>query len=109
MKTIRALRLERGWTQSDLAIAVAVQPQTVYLWESGRRQPQVSQMRKLGVVFAICSDEIVLSSAQISFHLAAKEPPDRRDSEFVTGHARSGRTRICASNAVESRHHTAVR
>jgi DNA-binding XRE family transcriptional regulator len=60
VKTIRALRQERGWTQFELALAVGVQPQTIYLWESGRRQPQVSQMRKLGQVFGLCSDEIEL-------------------------------------------------
>jgi DNA-binding XRE family transcriptional regulator len=60
MKTIRQLRQERGWTQFELALAVGVQPQTVYLWESRRRQPQVSQMRRLGEVFELCSDEIIL-------------------------------------------------
>jgi DNA-binding XRE family transcriptional regulator len=60
MKTIRALRQARGWTQFELALAVGVQPQTVYLWESGRRLPQVVQMRKLGEVFELCSDEIEL-------------------------------------------------
>lgn len=60
MKTIRELRLERGWTQFELALAVGVRPQTVYLWESGRRVPQVLQMRRLGQVFGRCSDEIAL-------------------------------------------------
>ena len=60
MKTIRALRQERGWAQFELALAVGVQPQTIYLWESGRRLPQVLQMRKLGEVFELCSDEIDL-------------------------------------------------
>ena len=59
--TIDELRRERGWTQFELALAVGVQPQTVYLWESGRRQPKVSQMRKLGKVFGMCSDEIDLT------------------------------------------------
>src|SRR5687767_15995546 len=45
MKTIRALRREQGWTQFELALRVGVQPQAVYLWESGRRMPQVPQMR----------------------------------------------------------------
>ena len=58
MKTIRELRRELGWTQFQLALAVGVQPQTVYLWESGRRIPQVPKRRKLGAVFGICSDEI---------------------------------------------------
>jgi len=60
MKTIRALRQDRGWTQFELALRVGVQPQAVYLWESGRRMPQVSQMRRLGQLFGICSDEIIL-------------------------------------------------
>jgi DNA-binding XRE family transcriptional regulator len=60
MKTIRALRQEQGWTQFELALRVGVQPQAVYLWESGRRVPQVPQMRKLGELFGICSDEIIL-------------------------------------------------
>jgi DNA-binding XRE family transcriptional regulator len=60
MKTIRTLRQEQGWTQFELALRVGVQPQAVYLWESGRRVPQVPQMRRLGQLFGICSDEIIL-------------------------------------------------
>jgi transcriptional regulator with XRE-family HTH domain len=58
MKTIRQLRQERGWTQFELALRVGVQPQAVYFWESGRRTPQVAQLRRLGELFGICSDEI---------------------------------------------------
>lgn len=72
MKTISELRRERGWTQFDLALAVGVQPQTVYLWESGRRQPQVTQMRKLGKVFGICSDEIDLAPARESYRASSR-------------------------------------
>ena len=60
MNTIRALRQARGWTQFELALKVGVQPQSVYLWESDRRAPQVPQLRKLGELFGICSDEIEL-------------------------------------------------
>jgi transcriptional regulator with XRE-family HTH domain len=60
MKTIRTLRQMQGWTQFELALRVGVQPQAVYLWESGRRMPQVPQMRRLGEFFGICSDEIIL-------------------------------------------------
>ena len=66
MKTIRALRQDQGWTQFELALRVGVQPQAVYLWESGRRVPQVPQMRRLGQLFGICSDEILLESASDS-------------------------------------------
>lgn len=60
MQTIRALRQDRGWTQYELALRVGVQPQAVYLWESGRRVPHVPQLRKLGQIFGLCSDEIEL-------------------------------------------------
>ena len=61
MKTIRARRQERGWTQFELALRVGVQPPAVYLWERGRRRPQAPQLRKLGQVFGCCSDEIDLA------------------------------------------------
>jgi DNA-binding XRE family transcriptional regulator len=73
MKTISELRRERGWTQFDLALEVGVQPQTVYLWESGRRQPQVTQMRKLGKVFGICSDEIDLTPVREPYRASSRE------------------------------------
>ncbi len=62
MPTIRELRQEQGWTQFELALKVGVQPQTVYLWESGRRMPLVPQLRNLGRLFDLCSDDIVLES-----------------------------------------------
>ena len=59
-RTIRALRHACGWTQFELAMKVGVQPTTVHLWERGRRVPQVAQLRMLGKVFGLCSDEITL-------------------------------------------------
>jgi DNA-binding XRE family transcriptional regulator len=84
MKTIRELRRERGWTQFLLALAVGVQPQTVYLWESGRRIPQVPQLRKLGEVFGICSDEIELELSAAPHHSAPHQArADRRPGESL--------------------------
>ena len=60
MSTIRALRQAQGWSQYELARRIDVHPQAVYLWEHGRRTPQVAQMRKLGGVFGLCSDAIEL-------------------------------------------------
>ena len=88
MKTIRALRQEQGWTQFELALRVGVQPQAVYLWESGRRMPQVPQLRKLGQLFGMCSDEIILEPAsdpsavighQARAHRRQGEPTPGRD------------------------------
>jgi transcriptional regulator with XRE-family HTH domain len=60
MATIRLLRERQGWAQYELALRVGVHPQAVYLWEHGRRTPKVAQMRTLGTVFGMCSDEIEL-------------------------------------------------
>jgi DNA-binding XRE family transcriptional regulator len=94
MKTIRALRQERGWTQFELALAVGVQPQTIYLWESGRRLPQVLQMRKLGAVFGLCSDEIDLGPpADLSRSAPREERTHRRRNELDPGQDRRRATR----------------
>src|SRR5688500_5149129 len=94
MMTIRALRQDRGWTQFELALKVGVQPQAVYLWESGRRTPQVPQLRKLGVVFGLCSDEIDLgptADAADGHRPPHRAHADRRPGERVPGRDRSGR------------------
>ena len=36
---IRALRLQRGWTQEDLAERIGVRAGTVCRWERGRNRP----------------------------------------------------------------------
>jgi DNA-binding XRE family transcriptional regulator len=92
MKTIRHLRQERGWTQFELALRVGVQPQAVYFWESGRRTPQVPQLRRLGQLFDMCSDEIALEPgsdpAAAAMHRARA---DRRPGEAVPGRNPDGR------------------
>lgn len=95
MKTIRELRRERGWTQFELALAIGVQPQTVYLWESGRRQPQVSQMRRLGEVFGLCSDDIDLQPAENRYRTGPHQArAERRLGEPAPGRNQFGRATI---------------
>ena len=93
MKTIRQLRQERGWTQFELALQVGVQPQAVYLWERGRRLPQVPQLRKLGSLFGICSDEIVLleSPDEAPAPAAHRARADRHPGEHIPGRSPDGR------------------
>ncbi len=91
MKTIRQLRQERGWTQFELALRVGVQPQAVYLWESGRRTPQVPQLRKLGQLFDMCSDEIALEPVGDPAAAMHRARADRRLGEAVPGRNPDGR------------------
>ena len=60
MKTIRALREERGWTQLDLAVRLGVTPSTVYNWERGRYEPRVGQLRELARLFGLKMDDVEL-------------------------------------------------
>ena len=94
MATIRELRQARGWTQFELALAVGVQPQAVYLWESGRRMPQVPQVRRLGELFGICSDEIDLLTARTADDGDGRPHADRRPDERVPGRDRRGRPAV---------------
>jgi DNA-binding XRE family transcriptional regulator len=101
MKTIRELRRERGWTQFELALAVGVQPQTVYLWERGKRLPQVPQMRKLGEVFGLCSDEIDLEPSERP-RAPHRARADRWPGEPVPGRDRQGRATTRGSSQGET-------
>jgi DNA-binding XRE family transcriptional regulator len=85
MKTIRELRQEQEWTQYELALKVGIQPQTIYLWESGRRTPQVAQMRKLGQIFGLCSDEIALEPVRTTDTDPLPVLPERPPSIVLQG------------------------
>jgi transcriptional regulator with XRE-family HTH domain len=85
------LRQARGWTQFELAIKLGVQPQAVYLWESGRRTPHVLQMRKLGTLFGMCSDEIELELVDNADETRPRPHADRQPGEAVPGRDDDGR------------------
>jgi len=91
VNTIRGLRQARGWTQFELALKVGVQPQAVYFWESGRRTPQVPQLRRLGELFGLCSDEIDLEPARNAEQPSHRAHADRRPGEPVPGRGAGGR------------------
>lgn len=60
MKTIRELRQTQGLTQQDLAVKLGLSVATVGTWERGATLPSARQLRALGQLFGICSDEIEL-------------------------------------------------
>jgi transcriptional regulator with XRE-family HTH domain len=91
LKTIRSLRQAHGWTQFELAIKLGVQPQAVYLWESGRRTPHVLQMRKLGMLFGMCSDDIDLEPVDRKEDKPLRPHADRQPGEAVPGRDEDGR------------------
>ena len=60
MKTIKALRDKKGWTQLELATKIGVTPSTIYNWERGKFVPRVGQLRELSQVLGVRMDEIDL-------------------------------------------------
>jgi len=76
MKTIRALREERGWTQLELANAIGVTPATVYNWERGKYEPKASQLRALARAFGVSMDDVDFEGDREE-KLAARTAPGR--------------------------------
>ncbi|HET8626471.1 MAG TPA: helix-turn-helix transcriptional regulator [Thermomicrobiales bacterium] len=59
MDGLRALRLRRLLTQTELAERLGVRYQTVGAWESGQARPRVSAMRKLCEVLDVTPDVLL--------------------------------------------------
>ena len=55
---IRRLRMERDWTQEELAARLGVSSQAVSKWETGQSLPDISQVPQLARTFGITTDEL---------------------------------------------------
>ncbi len=53
MKRITRLRLDKGWSKSELARQAAIHPSQVGLIESGRFVPYKSQLAKLAAALGV--------------------------------------------------------
>lgn len=53
-----ALRAQRGWTQADLALKLAVSRQTVNAVETGRYEPSLSLAFAIAALFALPIEQI---------------------------------------------------
>ncbi len=56
---IRKLRLERGWSQVDLAKKINVTKQSVSNWENDNIQPSIEMLVKLAQVFLVSTDYLL--------------------------------------------------
>jgi putative transcriptional regulator len=71
MKNIlRELRIERDWTQADLAVHLGVSRQTINALEAGRYDPSLPLAFKIARLFGRRIEEI--------FDDGVEEPPKRR-------------------------------
>jgi putative transcriptional regulator len=58
------LRAQRGWTQGDLALRLAVSRQTVNAVETGRYEPSLSLAFGIAALFALPIESIFQGHAQ---------------------------------------------
>jgi putative transcriptional regulator len=58
------LRSQRGWTQGDLALQLAVSRQTVNAVETGRYEPSLSLAFAIGALFAMPIETIFQGQRQ---------------------------------------------
>ena len=56
---IRKLRLERNWSQVDLAKKLNVTKQSVSNWENDNIQPSIDMLVKLSQVFSVSTDYLL--------------------------------------------------
>ena len=56
---IRKLRLERNWSQVDLAKKLNVTKQSVSNWENDNIQPSIDMLVKLARVFSVSTDHLL--------------------------------------------------
>ena len=55
---IRRLRMERDWTQEELAARLGVSGQAVSKWETGQSLPDISQVPQLARTLGVTTDEL---------------------------------------------------
>lgn len=89
MEALRQIRLQKGWSQQDLADKAGIGQDTISGIESGRREPHPSTLRKLaaalGVQVAEFYSEPVLSKVDMRLSPWPEEVPagERSHSKFV--------------------------
>lgn len=57
-RTIRQLRLERGWSQTELSVLLRVTVNSVQSWEANRAEPKISQMRRIMDAFGVAWEDV---------------------------------------------------
>lgn len=53
---IRQLRIERGWSQVELAEKLCVSKQSVSNWENDNIQPSIQMLMKIARIFSVSAD-----------------------------------------------------
>ncbi len=71
-ENIKAFREELGMTQSELAEALFVTPQSVSRWEKGLAYPDIEKLPQLSQIFGVSVDELLGVSPSTTYELSRK-------------------------------------
>lgn len=75
-ETIYRLRTERNMSQGDLAEALEVSRQSISKWETGGSVPELDKLTKMGELFGVSMDELILGKKEEKeAHSAAPAAP----------------------------------
>lgn len=58
-ETIKSLRLEKGWSQPQLAQLVGVSNGIISIWENNINEPKASYIKKLAEAFGVSADYLL--------------------------------------------------
>ena len=56
--TLRAIRINKGWTLEEASIKIGVSKDTLSNWERGKTYPDVPQMKRIEEVYNVPYDSI---------------------------------------------------
>lgn len=74
---VKALRAERGWSQTDLADRIGAAPAQVSRYESGRTAPSADTVTRLAETFGVSTDYLLIDDAPRPFRSAEDALGDR--------------------------------
>lgn len=82
-KRIQQLRLERGWTQSELAKQLNISKKAVKNWEIGSSKPSVDHAIRLADVFCISTDSLFGRERRNPIYLDFLPPDEQRRARIL--------------------------
>lgn len=59
---IALLRIEKGWSQAQLAKRIGVSPSAVGMYEQGRREPSLGLLVRLALELSVTTDYLLMGT-----------------------------------------------
>ena len=90
-ETIYRLRTERNMSQGDLAEALEVSRQSISKWETGGSVPELDKLTKMGELFGVSMDELILGKKEEKEETPLLTPGDLGTTLFPDDFHQGGR------------------